>query len=173
MLWTCRSRILDQRRFTFSAAIADHFRSGDAFLIGDAAHRVTAARRYRHEQRHSRRVQPRLEAVVGAQRLGAGFAARHLRGGTASKSLNTISPVHWIPWAAAASMRDEVRFDLGGRVPHVWIRHRGRPRLQPGSSRSGAQPLERGSSRRCSLDDHSNVPPVTQHVISIEGLQLS
>ena len=28
-------------RFTFQAAIADRFRSGDAFLVGDAAHRVT------------------------------------------------------------------------------------------------------------------------------------
>jgi putative polyketide hydroxylase len=34
-------RVLEQRRFTFSAALAAHFRSGDAFLIGDAAHRVT------------------------------------------------------------------------------------------------------------------------------------
>ena len=34
-------RILDHRRFTFSAAIAERFRSGNAFLVGDAAHRVT------------------------------------------------------------------------------------------------------------------------------------
>ena len=33
--------MLDHRRFTFSAAIAERFRAGAAFLIGDAAHRVT------------------------------------------------------------------------------------------------------------------------------------
>ena len=32
-------RVVDQNTFTFSGAIADRFRSGEAFLIGDAAHR--------------------------------------------------------------------------------------------------------------------------------------
>jgi putative polyketide hydroxylase len=34
-------RIVATNHFSFSAAIAERFRIGDAFLVGDAAHRVT------------------------------------------------------------------------------------------------------------------------------------
>jgi putative polyketide hydroxylase len=34
-------RVLDHRRFTFSAAIAERFRSRNALLLSDASHRVT------------------------------------------------------------------------------------------------------------------------------------
>ena len=55
------------------------FGAGRAFLIGDAAHRVTP-RRHRHEHGDRRRVRPRLEAQLGAEGLGRRGAARHLRG---------------------------------------------------------------------------------------------
>jgi putative polyketide hydroxylase len=69
-------RVVDKTTFTFSAAIADRFRAGNAFLIGDAAHRVTPRG---GTGMNSAIAQPWLEAGVGAQRLGAGRAPRHLR----------------------------------------------------------------------------------------------
>jgi putative polyketide hydroxylase len=155
--------ILDQRRFTFSAAIADHFRSGDAFLIGDAAHRVTP-----------RGGTGMNNAIADGFNLGWKLLWV-LKGWAPDSLLDTYEaerrPVaeHNLarsldPMGSRRNMRDEVRFDLGGRVPHVWIdtaagRVSSLDLLGPGLSHlSVDQPSVQ-------LDDHSNVPPVTQHVL--------
>jgi putative polyketide hydroxylase len=156
-------RIVDQRRFTFSAAIADHFRSGDAFLIGDAAHRVTP-----------RGGTGMNSAVADGFNLGwklswvlKGWAPDSLLG-TYEAERRPVAEHNLArsldPMGSRRKMSDEVRFDLGGRVPHVWIdtaagRVSSLDLLGPGLSHlSVDQPSVQ-------LDDDSNVPPVTRHVL--------
>jgi putative polyketide hydroxylase len=113
-------RVVDQNTFTFSGAIADRFRSGDAFLIGDAAHRVT----------------PRGGTGMNTA-IGDGFNLAWklswvLRGWAPDALLDTYEterrPVaeHNLarsldPMGSRRSVRDELRFDLGDRLQHVWI----------------------------------------------------
>ena len=154
-------RVVDQNTFTFSGAIADRFRSGDAFLIGDAAHRVT----------------PRGGTGMNTA-IGDGFnlgwkLSWVLKGWAADSLLDTYEterrPVaeHNLarsldPMGSRRSVRDEVRFDLGDRLPHVWIetpagRISSLDLLGPGFTRLSTDGLALQS------DNQSDVPPVTAH----------
>ncbi len=106
--------------FTFAAQIADRFRHGPAFLIGDAAHRVT----------------PR-----GGTGLNTAFRDGHdlgwklawvLRGWAGPALLDLYEaerrPVaeHNVarsadPGGTAREAAEELHADLGGRIPHVWL----------------------------------------------------
>jgi putative polyketide hydroxylase len=156
-------RVLDQQRFSFTAAIADHFRSGDAFLIGDAAHRVTP------------RGGTGMNSAI-ADGFNLGWKLSWVLKGWAPDSLLDSYEAERRPIAehnlarsldpmgSRRNMRDEVRFDLGGRVPHVWIdtaagRVSSLDLLGPGLSHLSVDQAS------VQLDDHSNVLPVTQHVL--------
>jgi putative polyketide hydroxylase len=119
-------RIHQIRTFRFAAEIAERFRSGSAFLIGDAAHRVT----------------PR-----GGTGMNTAIADGHdfgwklgwvLKGWAEEELLDTYEaerrPVvaHNVERSAdeRGSYRDpidEIHIDLGGRIAHLWVQtQRGR-----------------------------------------------
>jgi putative polyketide hydroxylase len=112
--------VLDQRWFTFSAAIADQFRMGSAFLIGDAAHRVTP------------RGGTGMNTAIG-DGFNLGWKLSWVLNGWVPESILDSYQVERRPVAehnlarsvdpmgSRRSARDEVPFDLGGRLPHVWI----------------------------------------------------
>jgi 2-polyprenyl-6-methoxyphenol hydroxylase-like FAD-dependent oxidoreductase len=158
-------RIVDQNRFTFSAAIADRFRSGSAFLIGDAAHRVT----------------PR-----GGTGMNTAIADGFNLGWKLSWVLKDWAPEPLLdtyemerrpiaehnvarsidPGGSRRSVSDELRFDLGGRLPHLWIdtadgRISSLDLLDPGLTRLSVD-------ERSHIDDQSNLPPVTEHRLDRE-----
>ncbi|HEX3196011.1 MAG TPA: FAD-dependent monooxygenase [Propionibacteriaceae bacterium] len=158
-------RIVDQNRFTFSAAIADRFRSGNAFLIGDAAHRVT----------------PR-----GGTGMNTAIADGFNLGWKLSWVLKDWAPEPLLdtyemerrpiaehnvarsidPGGSRRSVSDELRFDLGGRLPHVWMdtadgRISSLDLLDPGLTRLSVDELSHN-------DDQSNPPPVTEHRLDPE-----
>jgi putative polyketide hydroxylase len=154
-------RIVDQNTFTFAAAIADRFRSGNAFLVGDAAHRVTP------------RGGTGMNTAI-ADGFNLGWKLSWVLKGWAPESLldtyeTDRRPVaeHNLarsldPMGSRRSAQDELRFDLGGRLRHLWIDAAGGrisslDLLGPGLTRLSAN---EPSSR---FDDQSNVPPVTEH----------
>jgi putative polyketide hydroxylase len=154
-------RLVDQNTFTFSGAIADRFRSGDVFLIGDAAHRVTP-----------RGGTGMNTAIADGFNLGwkLGWV---LKGWAPDSLLDTYEaerrPVaeHNLarsldPMGSRRSVRDEVRFDPGDRLPHVWIetpagRISSLDLLGPGFTRLTTDGLAAQS------DNQSELPPVTTH----------
>ena len=109
--------------FAFAAQLADRFRVGNVFLAGDAAHRVT----------------PR-----GGTGMNTAIAAGHdlgwklgwvLRGWAGRELLDTYEaerrPIgaHNVarsadPNGSVRDAQDEMRIDLGGRLPHVWVDRR-------------------------------------------------
>ena len=154
-------RIVDQNTFTFSGAIADRFRSGNAFLIGDAAHRVTP-----------RGGTGMNTAIADGFNLGwkLGWV---LKGWAPDSLLDTYEterrPVaeHNLarsldPMGSRRSVHDEVRFDLGDRLPHVWIE-------TPAGRISSLDLLGPGFTRltmeghAAQSDNQSEIPPVTTH----------
>ena len=153
-------RIVDQNTFTFSAAIADRFRSGNAFLIGDAAHRVTP-----------RGGTGMNTAIADGFNLGW-KVSWVLRDWAPESLLDTYEmerrPIaeHNVarsidPGGSRRSASDELPFDLGGRLPHLWIdtaagRISSLDLLGPGLTRLSADEPSH-------FDDQSNVPPVTGH----------
>jgi hypothetical protein len=159
-------RILDQTRFAFAAAIADRFRSGNAFLIGDAAHRVT----------------PR-----GGTGMNTAIADGFNLGWKLSWVLKDWAPVSLLdtyeterrpgaehniarsldPMGSRRRAQDELQFDLGGRLRHLWIdagggRISSLDLLGPGLTRlSATEPSSR-------FDHLSDGPPVTEHHLDQE-----
>ena len=66
-------------RWTVGGVLADRFRAGRVFVLGDAAHRHPPTGGLGPGQRHPRRPEPVLEAGPRAPGRGRGRAARHLR----------------------------------------------------------------------------------------------
>jgi 2-polyprenyl-6-methoxyphenol hydroxylase-like FAD-dependent oxidoreductase len=106
--------------FTFAAQLADRFREGDAFLVGDAAHRVTP-----------RGGTGMNTAIHDGYDLGWKLAWV-LRGWARPALLDTYEaerrPVaeHNVARSAdaggsARGADQELPADLGGRVPHAWL----------------------------------------------------
>ena len=107
--------------FSFAAQLADRFRAGNVFLAGDAAHRVTP-----------RGGTGMNTAIRGGHDLGwkLGWV---LRGWAGPELLDTYEaerrPIaaHNVarsadPDGSAREAADELHVDLGGRIPHVWVR---------------------------------------------------
>jgi putative polyketide hydroxylase len=159
-------RVVGQNTFTFSGALADHFRSGNAFLIGDAAHRVTP-----------RGGTGMNTAIADGFNLGwkLGWV---LKGWTPDSLLDTYEterrPIaeHNLarsldPMGSRRSVRDEVRFDLGDRLQHLWIdtpagRISSLDLLGPGFTRLTT---ERSAAQS---ENQSELPPVTMHHLDRE-----
>ena len=113
--------------FTFAAGLADAFRRANAFLVGDAAHRVTPSGGTGMNMAiHSAFdlgwklswvlrgwAPPALLDSYEAERVAA---VRH----------NVIRSLD--PDGSTRSTGSEVHVDLGGRIPHLWTEHRGERR---------------------------------------------
>jgi putative polyketide hydroxylase len=110
--------------FSFAAQLADRFRARNVFLAGDAAHRVTP-----------RGGTGMNTAIRGGHDLGWKL---HwvLRGWAGPELLDTYEaerrPIaaHNVarsadPNGSTRDAADELHVDLGGRIPHVWVRSEG------------------------------------------------
>jgi 2-polyprenyl-6-methoxyphenol hydroxylase-like FAD-dependent oxidoreductase len=115
-----RPRIERIGRFTFAARLADRFRQGAAFLVGDAAHQITP-----------RGGTGMNTAIQSAYDLGWKLAWV-LCGWAGPQLLDTYElerrPVAAHNVARSADPRggsrlaaQELPADLGGRIPHVWL----------------------------------------------------
>ena len=113
-------RIHQIRTFKFAAEIAERFRSGSAFLIGDAAHRVTP-----------RGGTGMNTAIADGHDLGWKLSWA-LKGWAGEELLDTYEaerrPVvaHNVERSVdeRGSYRDpidEIHIDLGGRIAHLWV----------------------------------------------------
>lgn len=113
-------RLVRTDTFFFSAAMADTFRVGNVFLIGDAAHRVTP------------RGGTGMNSAIGDGRDLAWKLSWVLRGWAGPSLLDTYEaerrPVaeHNLrrsldPIGSRRPAADEVRLDLGNRIAHRWV----------------------------------------------------
>lgn len=114
-----RPRVERFGRVVFAAQLAEHFRCGNAFLVGDAAHRVSP-----------RGGTGMNTAIQDGFDLGWKLAWT-LRGWSAPALLDSYEaerrPVaeHNVtrsarPDGSLAEAGQELRVDLGGRIPHAW-----------------------------------------------------
>lgn len=120
-----RPRIERMGRFTFAAQLAERFRSGDAFLVGDAAHRATP-----------RGGTGMNTAIHDGYDLGWKLAWV-LRGWAAPELLDSYEaerrPVseHNVarsadPNGTEGGAEQALHADLGGRIKHTWVPSAGR-----------------------------------------------
>jgi 2-polyprenyl-6-methoxyphenol hydroxylase-like FAD-dependent oxidoreductase len=110
--------------FTFAAQLADRFREGNVFLVGDAAHRVTP------------RGGTGMNTAIGSA-YDLGWKLGWVLNGWADAELLDTYEAERRPVAAHNVARsadvngsvrdavDELHVDLGGRIPHVWIPYEG------------------------------------------------
>jgi putative polyketide hydroxylase len=117
-------RIHQIRTFKFAAEIADRFRSGSAFLIGDAAHRVTP------------RGGTGMNTAI-ADGYDLGWKLSWVLKGWAREELLETYEAERRPVVAHNVERsiddrgsyrdpiDEIHIDLGGRIAHLWVEAEG------------------------------------------------
>ena len=107
--------------FSFAAQLADRFRAGNVFLAGDAAHRVTP------------RGGTGMNTAIGSGHDLGWKLGWVLRGWAGPELLDTYEaerrPIaaHNVarsadPDGSTREAADELHVDLGGRIPHVWVR---------------------------------------------------
>lgn len=113
-------RIHEIRTFRFAAEIADRFRSGSAFLIGDAAHRVTP------------RGGTGMNSAI-ADGYDLGWKLSWVLKAWAGEELLDTYEAERRPVVAHNVERsvdergsyrdpiDEIHIDLGGRIAHLWV----------------------------------------------------
>ena len=117
--------------FSFAAQLADRFRAGNVFLAGDAAHRVTP------------RGGTGMNTAIGSGHDLGWKLGWVLRGWAGPELLDTYEaerrPVaaHNVarsadPDGSTRDAADELHVDLGGRIPHVWVRIGRRARVHAG-----------------------------------------
>jgi putative polyketide hydroxylase len=109
--------------FNFAAEIADRFAQGSAFLVGDAAHRVTP-----------RGGTGMNTAIADGHDLGwklgwvlNGWAGRELLDTYEAERRPVASHNLERSFDERGSYRDaidEIHVDLGGRIPHLWLQER-------------------------------------------------
>ena len=107
--------------FSFAAQLADRFRAGNVFLAGDAAHRVTprggtgmnTAIRGGHDL--GWKLGWVLRRWAGPELLDSYEAERRpVAAHNAARSAD--------PSGSVRETADELHVDLGGRIPHAWVR---------------------------------------------------
>ena len=107
--------------FSFAAQFADRFRAGNVFLAGDAAHRVTprggtgmnTAMRSGHDL--GWKLGWVLRGWAGPELLDTYEAERRpIAAHNVARSAD--------PDGSTRDAADELHVDLGGRIPHVWVR---------------------------------------------------
>jgi 2-polyprenyl-6-methoxyphenol hydroxylase-like FAD-dependent oxidoreductase len=107
-------------RFSFTAELADSFRDGDAFLVGDAAHRVTprggtgmnTAIRDGHDL--GWKLAWVLRGWAGPELLDSYEAERRpVAEHNLARSVD--------PNGSLREVSEELHVDLGGRIAHVWV----------------------------------------------------
>jgi 2-polyprenyl-6-methoxyphenol hydroxylase-like FAD-dependent oxidoreductase len=107
--------------FSFAAQLADRFRAGNVFLAGDSAHRVTP------------RGGTGMNTAIGSGHDLGWKLGWVLRGWAGPALLDTYEaerrPIaaHNVarsadPDGSTRDAADELHVDLGGRIPHVWVR---------------------------------------------------
>lgn len=113
--------ILHIGTFSFAAQLADRFRAGNAFLAGDAAHRVTprGGTGMNTALRDGRDLGWRLAWVLqgwadAALLDGYERERRPIAAHNAARSAD--------PQGSIRPVAEELRADLGGRIPHAWVR---------------------------------------------------
>lgn len=109
--------------FSFAAQLADRYRAGRVFLAGDAAHRVTP------------RGGTGMNTAIGSGHDIGWKLGWVLRGWAGPDLLDTYETerrplaAHNVersadPNGSTREAADELHADLGGRMPHVWVRSR-------------------------------------------------
>ena len=120
-------QVMARLPFTMTAELADTFRAGNGFLVGDAAHRMTPVGGVGMNTAIGARAQPGLEARVGRARVGGPGPAGELRG--------RATPGRGVPGAAVAADGRPARARPAGRGPRVCGTRRRRSRRARGSGR--------------------------------------
>ncbi len=113
--------------FTFAAGLADAFRRGNAFLVGDAAHRVTP----RGGTGMNMAIHSAFDLGWKLSWVLRGWASPALLDSYEAERVpavrhNVIRSLD--PDGTTRSSDSELHVDLGGRIPHLWTEHRGERR---------------------------------------------
>ena len=106
--------------FSSAAQIADRFREGRAFLIGDAAHRVTPRGGTGMNTAIHDGYDLGLEAGLGAARMGGrGLLDTYERERRPVAEHNVARSAD--PEGSRRTAGEELRIDLGARIAHHWV----------------------------------------------------